>query len=284
MKRRARKKTGVRLLVALILVFSGCATRKKIQPEQVLSLPRHHLEAGEYGQAIAAFSSAYQAHPGEKAIQEAFINGLEIIRQSADRAFERKDYSLAEKTYSLLFENVPAFKTFQESLSFSRKYLNERIKACRLGRAKEKTGKAFELGDFEQALAEMQSLVRIYPRDADVLASLISLSRDIKKTVDLALAREDYITSGKASSALLKNYPLLEKTGTDLPFSSRGLEEGIQTCRAKLTKKGLEQYRKGNLSEAIFLWQGLLAFDPDNTEIKKAVETAAEQLKKIKKK
>jgi hypothetical protein len=46
----------------------------------------------------------------------------------------------------------------------------------------------------------------------------------------------------------------------------------------------LEQYRKGNLAEAIAVWQGILLFDPDNIEIKKAIDTATEQLKKLQKK
>jgi cytochrome c-type biogenesis protein CcmH/NrfG len=57
----------------------------------------------------------------------------------------------------------------------------------------------------------------------------------------------------------------------------------LKKCRAQLTRDGLDQYRKGNLKEAIAIWQGLLQFDPDNAEIRKAVDTATEQLKKLQK-
>ncbi len=283
MKHSLKKKAWLSIFVILSLLYSGCATQKKIPPEQALILPQQQLEAGEYRQAIAAFNSAYRAHPGEKAIQGAFVRCLERVRLSADQAFERKNYSLAEKTYSLLFENLPNFQDFKRMLSFSEKVLSDRIKDCRVGAAKGRARQAFEAGELGQALAEMQSLVQVYPGDTDMLTSLVSLGRDIKRTADLALAREDYIAAGKAFYALWKDYPLLEKTGAALPFSRIDLDDGIKTCRIQLTRKGLEQYRKGNLTEAIFLWQGLLAFDPDNVEIKKAVETAAEQLKKIKK-
>jgi tetratricopeptide (TPR) repeat protein len=283
MKHGLKKKAWPSIFVICSLLYSGCATQKKIPPEQALILPQQHLVAGEYRQAIDAFNSAHRAHPAEKAIQEAFIKCLERVRQSADQAFERKNYSLAEKTYSLLFENLYSIREFQELLSFSKKYLSDRIKDCRVGAAKGRAHQALEAGDFHQALDEMQSLVRIYPGDTGMLTSLVSLSRDIKRTADLALAREDYVAAGKALYALWKDYPLLEKTGAALPFSRVDLDDGIKACRIQLTRKGLEQYRKGNLTEAIFLWQGLLAFDPDNVEIKKAVETAAEQLKKIKK-
>jgi cytochrome c-type biogenesis protein CcmH/NrfG len=58
----------------------------------------------------------------------------------------------------------------------------------------------------------------------------------------------------------------------------------LKSCGTQLTREGLEQYRKGNLKEAIAAWQGLLQFDPDNAEIRKAVDTATEQLKKLQKK
>jgi cytochrome c-type biogenesis protein CcmH/NrfG len=62
------------------------------------------------------------------------------------------------------------------------------------------------------------------------------------------------------------------------------LAEGIAACREGLTKTGLEEYRKGNLAKAISVWEDLLSFDPDNTEIKKAVDTARTQLNKVIKK
>jgi cytochrome c-type biogenesis protein CcmH/NrfG len=42
------------------------------------------------------------------------------------------------------------------------------------------------------------------------------------------------------------------------------------------------EYRKGNLKGAISVWESLLAFDPDNEQIKKAIETARAQLQQIK--
>ncbi|MDH7512013.1 MAG: tetratricopeptide repeat protein [Clostridiales bacterium] len=285
MKHTLKKKAWLSFLATLSLIYCGCATQKKIPPEQAaLILPQQHLEAGEYSQAIAAFDSAYRANPGNTAIKEAFARCLERIRQTADQAFEKNDYSQAEKTYSLLLENLRSIRDLQELLAFSEKYLNDRIKESRVAPATRRARQALKTGEFDLALAEMKSLVQIYPDDPDVRTSLVNLSRDIKRTADLALAREDYAIAGKASHALLKGYSLLEKTGTGLPFSRADLDNAIKTCRIQLTRKGLELYRRGNLAEAIFLWQGLLAFDPDNVEIKKAVQTATEQLKKIKKK
>ncbi|MCK7476805.1 MAG: tetratricopeptide repeat protein [Candidatus Moduliflexus flocculans] len=59
------------------------------------------------------------------------------------------------------------------------------------------------------------------------------------------------------------------------------LVEVINVCRQGLTNSGLAEYRKGNLEKAIEIWDSLLAFDPGNAEIKKAVETAKAQLEKL---
>jgi hypothetical protein len=83
---------------------------------------------------------------------------------------------------------------------------------------------------------------------------------------------------------LLKNYQYFKRSQKPLSFPEESLKDGIKNSSSQLTKKGLEQYRKGNIAEAISTWEGILLFDPENLEIKKAIETAKIQLKKLKQK
>jgi cytochrome c-type biogenesis protein CcmH/NrfG len=83
---------------------------------------------------------------------------------------------------------------------------------------------------------------------------------------------------------LLKNFASFEGLRPPVAFSKEALTKAVAVCRESLTKAGLTEYRKGNLAEAIAVWKGLLSFDPDNAEIKKAVNTARTQLDGIKKK
>ncbi|OGP78142.1 MAG: hypothetical protein A2V86_03085 [Deltaproteobacteria bacterium RBG_16_49_23] len=48
----------------------------------------------------------------------------------------------------------------------------------------------------------------------------------------------------------------------------------IESCRKILFENGLAQYRSGNLNQAISVWRSILTFDPQNQEVKKAVDTA----------
>ncbi len=61
------------------------------------------------------------------------------------------------------------------------------------------------------------------------------------------------------------------------------IEKDIKECSRNLTNLGIIEYRKGNLKEALAIWGQILVFEPDNEEIKKAIQTARAQLEKIKK-
>lgn len=104
---------------------------------------------------------------------------------------------------------------------------------------------------------------------------------EIKGLADKALARKDFVAAGKGYAVLWRESPMAQQAGLSLSFSRDDLDEGVKKCRTQLTREGLDQYRKGNLKKAIVIWQGLLQFDPDNAEIRKAVDTATEQLKKL---
>jgi len=52
----------------------------------------------------------------------------------------------------------------------------------------------------------------------------------------------------------------------------------------KSEQRALDEYRKGNLAEAIRIWKSILEFDPNNADIIKAIDTATIQLKNLQQK
>jgi len=68
-----------------------------------------------------------------------------------------------------------------------------------------------------------------------------------------------------------------------LSFERKGLSEKIKSCRKILFENGLEQYRSGSLDQAISIWKTILTFDPENQEIKRAVDIATLQLENLQK-
>ena len=66
-------------------------------------------------------------------------------------------------------------------------------------------------------------------------------------------------------------------------FDRDGLTAKIRTCKKNLFENGLEQYRSGNLDQAISIWKGILTFDPGDQEIKGVVDKATLQLENLQK-
>ncbi len=73
-----------------------------------------------------------------------------------------------------------------------------------------------------------------------------------------------------------------KKTGIDNTLVSRDHMEG--DLGAQLSQRALDEYRKGNLAEAISIWKSILVFDPNNAVIVKAIDTATIQLKNLQQK
>jgi tetratricopeptide (TPR) repeat protein len=266
-----------------VLSFS-CAAPKKPVFLPALQQSRQYYAAGEYKKAIDSYNALYGQFPAEKHVRGEYFLTLEVIKDRGDSALASKDYAVAEKTYSVLLLNFAKFRSFERSLSFGPEELNRRLRECHIGRAEEQTGQHLRAGDYEKALETYKGMPQAERQDARAATGFARAMEEIKRRADEAAARQDYTEAGKVYALLARNHATVLELKQPLSFSREFLEKSLIKCRTELTRAGLEQYRKGNLAEAISLWQGLLRFDPNNIEIKKAVETASEQQKKLLKK
>jgi tetratricopeptide (TPR) repeat protein len=282
--RTFRKKARLLPLLLFSAFLSSCAAQRKASFEPLLSQSRQYFKAGEFQKTIDSYSAALKKYPDEQAISQGYTRTLEEMKGQADLALEKGDFTSAEGVYSILLENYPRFKPVEKSLSFTPQLLSQQIKGCLFGLSKAQAEELVQAGDFEKALNLQKGMAEKYDNDAGLAADLTKTMEDIKRLADEAEGKEDFALAGKAYSALSANYSFYENLVPSPSFSKASLEEGLKKCRIQLTQKGLEQYRKGNLAEAIAVWQEILLFDPDNIEIKKAIDTATEQLKKLKKK
>jgi tetratricopeptide (TPR) repeat protein len=140
-------------------------------------------------------------------------------------------------------------------------------------------------GDFQKGIDIYNSLTQQYPSDPTVSNLYISLLESIKGQADLDFKRKDFASAGRTYRILLRNYSSLGHLKRSLSYNAGLLDTGIETCQKILFEDGLGHYRSGNLSQAISIWRGILTFDPENLEVKKATNKAILQsgnLKKIK--
>lgn len=138
--------------------------------------------------------------------------------------------------------------------------------------------------EYGKAVLSYQAAVERNPGNKEVVTEYQNALEEVKRLADEAAARENFLEAGKGYASLRKTYPTAEKFGFLPSFSRNDADEGLRKCRSHLTQKGLDLYRRGCLKEAISVWEDLLKFDPGNGEIRKAVDTAVEQLRELEKK
>ncbi len=138
-------------------------------------------------------------------------------------------------------------------------------------------------GDFKNALDFLKNAAEKNPKDEALEEGYIATVEEIKKAADKAFDKGDFTLSGKTYHLLLRSLPQSNGFSAGLSFTKKTLTKRLGECSTALSQQALSQYREGNIESAITLWKSILSFDPGNTSIKKAIDTATTQLKNLKK-
>ena len=160
-------------------------------------------------------------------------------------------------------EKEPAKEEKYDNIKIAQKYLAE--------------------GDIQKALETYNDAYIKNPDDITLRSNYFKTIEHIKKNADQAFVKEEYASAGFMYRALLNNCQHAKSFVSILSLDKDYLGNRIESCSKILLEKGLVQYRGGNLKEAISIWKTILTFDPENREVKKAVETASIQLKNLQK-
>ncbi len=136
-------------------------------------------------------------------------------------------------------------------------------------------------GEYQKAIDFYNAEHKRHPKDRELVKEYVKSLEEIKTAARRALSREDFAIAGKIYYVLLKNFPDFKDFADLLSFDRARLNARLTACKAVLYEKGLQEYRKGNLSDAISIWHDYLAIDPDNKDIQKALNTAKTQQKNL---
>jgi outer membrane protein assembly factor BamD (BamD/ComL family) len=281
----------------LLLFLSSCGWLRKeqVQKEQgqkeqtqkqtddVYEQAQIELEAGKFQKAIDLCKEIYQKYPQDPTVRSDYIKTLESIKSSGDGAFERNDFKLAGNIYEILVRNWVHFSDFSQSLSFKKNFLENKTKTSRCLFTEEQVSSHLKAGEFRKAIDICKEIYQKYPQDPTVRSGYIKTLESIKSSGDGAFKKSDFALAGCVYGLLLKNYSSVGGLNGSLSFNREGLTLRIGDCKKILFEKGLEKYRSGNLNQAISLWKSILVFDPENQEIKKAVDMASLQSKNLQK-
>jgi tetratricopeptide (TPR) repeat protein len=287
-----QKRAVLSLGIFLLLFLSSCGWLRKEQGqrEQVQKQTDYvdkqaqiELEAGKFQKAIDLCKEIHQKYPQDPTVRSGYIKTLESIKSSGDGAFERNDFKLAGNIYESLVRNWVHFSALSQSLSFKKNFLENKIKKSRCLFIEERVSSHLKAGEFRKAIDLCNDTYQKHPQDPTVRSRYIRTLESIKGGGDSAFEKSDFVLAGCVYGLLLKNYSSVGGLNGSLSFKREGLTARIGDCKKILFENGLEQYRSGNLNQAIFLWKSILVFDPENQEIKKAVDMASLQSKNLQK-
>jgi len=281
-----QKKVILFLGIFLFLFLSSCSWLKKEQVQrqtgQKAKQAQLELEGGDFQRAIDVYKEIHQQYPQDPTVQISYIKTLESIKSSGDQAFERKNFELAGNIYEILAKNWLHFADLSHSLSFKKNFLGIKIITCRSFIVEKQAWLYLEAGDFQRAIDVYKEIYQQYPQDPKVRSSYTKIVESIKSSGDRAFERSDFALAGCIYQILLKNFSSFNHLRSSFSFNREYLTKKIKSLEKVLFEKGLEQYRSGNLNQAISIWKSILAFDPENQEIKKAVDMAILQSKNLK--
>ncbi len=265
------------------LFFSACASAGRNLTKATSAESQRSLAAGEYEKALDGFKEAHAKDPGNRDLAANYRRTVEDVKRAADEARSRRDYARAGSIFRILLDRYGDFGEFAARLTFGKPQLATALWECSIAAVDDSAAKAMRAGNFAKAIEIFKAALKEYPADPELRAKYGAAVLKIKAAGDKAFAAKDYSRAGMVNVLLLRNYPSYKGLKPAVAFHLESLTDVVSACRESLTKTGLAEYRSGDLAQAIKTWESLLAFDPDNAEIRKAVTTARIQLDALKK-
>jgi tetratricopeptide (TPR) repeat protein len=287
MRKDLQKNVILSLGIFLFLFLASCGSLRKEQMQREMGYvdkqAQLDVEAGEFQKAIDLYREIYQKYPQDPTVRSNTIKTLESIKVSGDRAFERSHFEMAGNIYEILAKNWSHFADLSLSLSFDKNLLGKKIKTSRCLFIEQQVLSYLKAGEFQKAIDICNEIYRKHPQDPMVRSNTIKTLESIKISGDRAFEGGDFALAGWVYEILLKHVSSVTHLIGSSSFDREGLTAKIKTCKKTLFENGLEQYRSGNLDQAISIWKSILAFDPENQEIKKVVDMATLQLRNLQK-
>ncbi len=134
-------------------------------------------------------------------------------------------------------------------------------------------------GEYEKAVGLYKNALSLHPGNKKLLSGCREALLAAGVSADISFGKGDFSRAGGLYSLVDGNYKYLRPTA----IKSGYLKKRIRACASALTQKGLLSYRKGEIKDAISSWEEVLKFDPGDSEVKKAADTAKLQLKNLSK-
>ncbi len=138
-----------------------------------------------------------------------------------------------------------------------------------------------QAGEYQKAIDVYHAGYQKTPDDQTLLNAYVQALEFMAATANQALDRQAVGAAGKTYDILLRNYSRFSGFEEKLAFTRASLNAKLNHCKKTLFRQGFQEYRQGNLSQSIALWEDLLVIDPQNADIKEALRIAKLQQKTL---
>ncbi len=141
-----------------------------------------------------------------------------------------------------------------------------------------------EAGEYRKAIDIYSNEVQKQPKDQQLIKEFAKSLEGMRSSADRAAEKGDFAFAGHIYHVMHNNYAKFNSVASRLSFDPVYLNTKLTHCRKSLSTQGFQEYRQGNLSKAIAIWQSLLIIDPNNKDIKEVLRTATLQQKNLREK
>ncbi len=131
-----------------------------------------------------------------------------------------------------------------------------------------------------KALQTYSEAFHSYPGNRVLRIGYISTGQHIRDLADSSFQSSQFATAGHIYASLYRS-AVVKDIGKAAGLDSDYLLNRIDRCSEVLNERGIAKYREGKLDEAVAIWKRIIGFDPDNTEVRKAINTASVQMKNL---
>ena len=132
------------------------------------------------------------------------------------------------------------------------------------------------------ALEAIRRAVRAGVKETAFIEEYPVAANDAVAGADLLRVRGEYAWAGENYRQVLEMYPRSAEVASRIARTRQEIEADLDGCAERLMERGLSEYRKGKLEEAVAAWQQILSFSPDHMGARQAVDTASRQMESLK--
>lgn len=142
-------------------------------------LVRSHIVNKQFQSALDAFKDAQLEYLEDRTLSHSYIKAVKRLKNMADRAFKKKDFTSSGVIYHILLKNYAQFYEFERFLLFDSILLNARITDCSTFLTK-KGIEQYRMGNFFRAISIWESILIFDSDNVEVRKAVDTASIQLK--------------------------------------------------------------------------------------------------------